>query len=479
MSSSFARTGLWSLVLQLTRIGANAGLFLVLAKFLDPTSIGVFVTAFSLVQIGQLIVRYGLSTAIVANQSLSEDALNAAFSSIILLSGFCTLLLISISVVAGMYGHGAFSLCLFALSFSLLFDGVSVVPDGLIRRSLRFRDLAIRSAIISVLSIAVVLTMAMNGYGLWSIVAFTLINSALISVAAMLLCGWRPTGIGTLAALKELAFPSYHYTVQHIAQGAFWPLAQLIVSASLGLPAAGVFGVALRVYTLVGALIFEPLRQIALPILVRSLSRDAMNIAFRSLTYVMGLLACFSYLAIVPLSGHLSDVFSADFDSSISIVLVGMLLSGPLACLYNFFYQYLSAASYSKEAMVASLIQFVVGILIVLLSTFVSIEAVAFSEMARSMVGIAIFSYILRRSGIFSGLFVSVIFSIFIVTFASLAASFAILSPLGGSFDSLYRSIIVLVGFVVLAASSVLTIDFFVFRGELRHSVGYLARTRA
>lgn len=78
------------------------------------------------------------------------------------------------------------------LSLNFLFYGLNVVPTALLTRSMAFRTLAIANTTGAVAGTCVAITLALNGAGVWSLVAGSLMNTGSATAVSWLFCPWRP-----------------------------------------------------------------------------------------------------------------------------------------------------------------------------------------------------------------------------------------------------------------------------------------------
>ena len=68
----------------------------------------------------------------------------------------------------------------------------NVVQHNQLKKSLRFKTLAVVYIIASVISLSVTIVMAYQGFGVWSLVAKNLISAVLVSIIFWFFVKWRP-----------------------------------------------------------------------------------------------------------------------------------------------------------------------------------------------------------------------------------------------------------------------------------------------
>jgi O-antigen/teichoic acid export membrane protein len=250
----------WSATLQWSRLGVNAALFLIVARYLNLAEIGAFAAAFAPVRLLQVVHKSGVIDAyIVSDRAVQSQNAFFALSAILGLIFTVTLALIALIL------PDPVAPLLAALSPIPLFYGLSAIPEAALRADLRIRALALRTLFAQLLAAALALAALRAGWGAASLAVFALSNALTTSAVSMALARVRPTALPTGAALRGALPEMLRISARELAGNASLPLLQLAVAAMLGLPAAGAFQIAARILGLLDALAISPIRYIALP----------------------------------------------------------------------------------------------------------------------------------------------------------------------------------------------------------------------
>ncbi|WP_317056589.1 oligosaccharide flippase family protein [Roseovarius rhodophyticola] len=264
-------TQLWSFGLQWSRVGINAALFLVATRFLTLAEIGLFATAFAPVRLSQGLHRAGISESVIVLGKY-QTRLNALFA-LSCLSG------VGLTFIFGVIGHFAAIPALIALSAIPLLNGISAVPEGLLRRGLRLRALALRTIFIQSLAAVIALGLLIYDLGIWALVSFAVINALGNCLLTAYLARWSPSGWPTFAKVVLLLPKVTQIAARDFIGAAQMPLALMAIGMMLGLQSAGAFQIAARIYNLIDALTLSPLRFIALPQLAQDTLRAKQRFA--------------------------------------------------------------------------------------------------------------------------------------------------------------------------------------------------------
>lgn len=91
----------------------------------------------------------------------------------------------------------------------------NVVQHNQLKKSLRFKTLAVVYIIASVISLSVTIVMAYQGFGVWSLVAKNLISAALVSIIFWFFVKWRPKLVFSWQSFRELfGFGFYMFLIR-------------------------------------------------------------------------------------------------------------------------------------------------------------------------------------------------------------------------------------------------------------------------
>jgi len=247
----------WSFILQWARVGINAGLFLIAARFLTLAEIGAFATAIAPIRLTQGLHKAGIgeSVIILAPRQRRQDALFA----LSLGSG------IALSLAFAALGIALTAPLLIALSAVPLLNSIGAVSEGILRQRLHLRALALRTVASQSIAAALALWMLWNGTGPWALVAFALTHAAINAALSYRLAAWRPQSLPDWRYQRLISRLVIEISARDLLNAALFPLLQLATAIAFGLPAAGAFQIATRILTLIEALTLSPLRFIALP----------------------------------------------------------------------------------------------------------------------------------------------------------------------------------------------------------------------
>lgn len=166
---------------------------LVLARLLGPEAFGLIALAIVFEMIGIGIMDSGLTQVIIQRDDLDDRDLSTIFYANLALGGMVTALLVLISpLVADFYNEPTLSNVLMALSTCVMLTALGRVQMSRMSKLLEFKRIAMATIPSFLLSGALGIFCALNGYGVWSLVVYNVTQAGLANIALWFFGNWRP-----------------------------------------------------------------------------------------------------------------------------------------------------------------------------------------------------------------------------------------------------------------------------------------------
>ena len=184
---------LWSGVQKWGARVFGSVVFFLLARLLSPEDFGLIALASVFIAFAEVILTGGFTQAIVQREALEPEHPDSAFWTSLGLGVALT----SFGVLAAPLLASAFSEPTLApvvrwLSLGFVLNGLSGVQDALLRRDFAYKALAFRHLLGLVMGGVVGVTMALLGYGVWSLVAQQLVTTLVSTATLWWMSAWRP-----------------------------------------------------------------------------------------------------------------------------------------------------------------------------------------------------------------------------------------------------------------------------------------------
>lgn len=227
--------------------------FLLLARLIVPEAFGLVALATVFTAVLRALTGGGFSLAIVQQPNLTRAHLDTAFAVSVSIGALLSALLaVGAGLISGWMNSPSLEPVLLGLSAMPLLAGVSAVPEGLLSREMKFRQLSIRHLVAAAASTGVALVLALLGAGVWALVAQTLVE-AVISCVALWISVRRtylPGRTVSRRAYRELSHYGYKVLGGELTQMVSTRADDFLVGAVLGTRALGVYSVGYRLLTI-------------------------------------------------------------------------------------------------------------------------------------------------------------------------------------------------------------------------------------
>lgn len=178
---------------------------IILARILLPSEYGIVALTFVIITILNVIVQTGFTSSIVQKKEITEiDKSSMFYFSIII--GFVIYLVVYYSspTIALFYKEPVLKKLLRVQSISLIIISFSSVQNAIIMRNLEFKKNFIASLIGVSFQGVVGISLAINGYGVWSLVLGTLSLNFSNCITLWLICKWRPKLLFSYNSIKYM-----------------------------------------------------------------------------------------------------------------------------------------------------------------------------------------------------------------------------------------------------------------------------------
>ncbi|MGH6897898.1 MAG: lipopolysaccharide biosynthesis protein [Geminicoccaceae bacterium] len=286
-------------------------LMLVLARLLGPEAFGIVGAALVVIHIALVFSNLGISSAIVQRAQLEDRHLHTAFA-LALGSGALITLVVALLApwVAAFFDFEGLTDVLRAMALVPLLANLGVVAEGLLRRDLAFRRLAIIWVISFFVGYGLVgVTLALMGAGVWALVGASLTEFGARSTMQLASRPHPKTGPLDPAALWHILVFSGGLTLRRFGHQLSQGLDNIVVGRWLGAEALGLYGRAYQLVSMPSATLGKAMGAVMFPVLSRvQEDRARLAAAYRRSTAVIALLAIPAAAAVIVLAPELITV---------------------------------------------------------------------------------------------------------------------------------------------------------------------------
>lgn len=187
------RGGMVTLASQAIKFLLQTGSTMVLARMLTPGDFGLIAMVTAVIGFVAMFKDAGLSMATIQRAEINHGQVSTLFWINVGLSAAVMVTIAALApAIAWFYGDPRLIGITLALSVNFLFGGLTVQHQALLRRQMKFRELAIIDILSMAAGIATAITMASAGMGYWSLVGLTAGSAVANCALVWMFSGWRP-----------------------------------------------------------------------------------------------------------------------------------------------------------------------------------------------------------------------------------------------------------------------------------------------
>lgn len=173
----------WKMFERFMSQGVHLVIQIVLARILLPEHFGSMAIIVAMTNYANIFVQSGISTVIIQKKDLDKKDLSTLLTfSLVIAFFFYLILFICAPTIASYYNSEVLSPALRVISLTLFLNSINAVQTGLLTRQMKFKKIFYRTIIAVPVSGFVGIFMAVKGFGLWALVAHTMVNMLCIVV---------------------------------------------------------------------------------------------------------------------------------------------------------------------------------------------------------------------------------------------------------------------------------------------------------
>jgi O-antigen/teichoic acid export membrane protein len=187
------RGGAVTLTAQGVKFVLQLGSTMVLARLLNPGDFGLIAMVTAITGFVAMFKDAGLSMATVQRRDITHDQVSTLFwVNIALSAGAMLVLAAAAPLIAIFYSEPRLVWITVALASPMLFGGLAVQHQALLRRQMRFKALASVEITSMASGICVAIALALLNFGYWSLVGMVAVTALINACMVWALCDWRP-----------------------------------------------------------------------------------------------------------------------------------------------------------------------------------------------------------------------------------------------------------------------------------------------
>ena len=310
---------------------------IILARILSPDDFGRFAMLSILIGLSEVFFDSGFGTALVQKQNPTKQDYTAVFYFNIAVAIFLYLIIaFSAPYIAKFYKEAILEDVTRIYALNILIRASSSTQITAIIKTLQFKKLTVITTISIIISSVIAVILAMNGWGIWALVAYSLVTNLVTSILAWKYSDWIPSKSLNFGALRQLFNFGSKIFVASILDSVFRNIYNIIIGKKFQSTILGFYDRAIKVQQLPVENLEVILHRVVFPVFSSMQHNiEKLRQSFVSMTSLLAYL----YFPVLGLIAISSD--------SIILVLFGekWLASAPflfLLCIAGVFYPFIS-----------------------------------------------------------------------------------------------------------------------------------------
>lgn len=266
----------WTSLSLVIRQGVQWITTIILARILLPADFGLIGMVLVVIGLISLFRDLGFSAAVIQRKEITERFLSSIFWVNVLLGLMATVIPFFLSnFIAYFYHEPKIVPVLKVLSLTFFISGLSILQQSLFQRELDFRSLAIYEILSSLIGSLVSLTLAFQGFGVWSLVFQSLVTTIVMTVLLFVFCRWKPRLVFKWAEVRSITRFSLNLTGYNIFNYFARNMDNILIGKFLGAEALGYYSLAYRIMLYPLQAIYRVIGRVIFPLFSQIQSEDA------------------------------------------------------------------------------------------------------------------------------------------------------------------------------------------------------------
>lgn len=195
----------WSFVDGFVNQGFQFIVGIILARLLSPREFGLIGMLAIFIAISQSFIDCGFSNALIRKANCTQNDYSTIFYFNVSVAIFFYIMLFTFSAaIATFFDEPQLKSLIQVLSLSLIVNSFSLIQRTILTKEINFKLQTLVSMVASIGSGVIAITLALAGYGVWSLVALTLSKAVLNSLFLWLWNKWKPAWVFSGESFNEL-----------------------------------------------------------------------------------------------------------------------------------------------------------------------------------------------------------------------------------------------------------------------------------
>ena len=196
---------IWNSFDSFANQGVQLGIGIFLARILSPREFGLMGMLTIFIAVSQSLIDSGFSSALIRKKDCTQEDYSTIFYFNLVISIALYFLLFLLSgTISSFFNEPQLKILITVLGIALVLNSFTIIQRTKLTKELNFKIQMYVSTAASVISGIIAIVLALNGFGVWSLVALTLCRVGLTSLFFWIWSKWRPVRVFSKKSFYEL-----------------------------------------------------------------------------------------------------------------------------------------------------------------------------------------------------------------------------------------------------------------------------------
>ncbi|WP_288955301.1 lipopolysaccharide biosynthesis protein [uncultured Polaribacter sp.] len=257
----------WDLLGKIINQSVGFVITIILSRLLMPEDFGLLALLVAFTSLVNGFVNFGFSSALIQKKTINITETSSVFFLNVFMGTVITVIFFFLSKFISEF-YGDYRLNSLAKVFSLTFviNSTGLVSLALLEKEMRFKELMKIQTVSGMTSGVIGVTLALNDYGVWSLLIQSLINELLKALLALRISSFKPLFLFNYNALKPLGKYGFNLFLSGLLNSIFFRVDYLVMGKFFSPVLLGLFYRAKSFRTLIMRYTSDSLGKVFFPV---------------------------------------------------------------------------------------------------------------------------------------------------------------------------------------------------------------------
>lgn len=203
---------------------------IILARILVPKDFGIIGMILIFNQIGNSLVISGMGTSLIRSNNNTEKDYSTVFYYNLFFSILLYVIIYTTApLIANFYTQPILKPLIRVYSITILINALGIVQDAIFSKEFNFKILTLAKIVGLLIGGAMGIYIAINGYGVWSLVIYPIIQLSISNALIWIYSKWRPKLIFSKASFKKHFIFGYKVALSGVIETVFNNIYNVII----------------------------------------------------------------------------------------------------------------------------------------------------------------------------------------------------------------------------------------------------------